>query len=78
MKLAKVQSKIAVILTQPSPLELDDKAKMDRVPEHLRLEFEKLQEQVKTVILNDLDPQNANSDAYRQAQAMRYETPFNG
>jgi hypothetical protein len=71
VKLAKTQAKIQAILTTPTDLVLDDKTKMDRVPWALQRELEQLQDHVRTVIMNDLDPQNLNGDAHRQWQRDR-------
>jgi hypothetical protein len=41
------------------------------VPPQWQAEYQRVQELASTIMLNDLDPQNANGDAYRQAARER-------
>lgn len=71
MRLARTQSKISTILTRTSNLTIDEAARMAMVGNDLQREWEYLQDLVRTAILNDLDPENSNGDAFRAIQRER-------
>jgi hypothetical protein len=71
VRIAKVQAKIQAFLTTPRGVELDQQTLLGMVPQMWRQEYERLQELVNTRVLNDIDPENANGDAWRLAARER-------
>lgn len=72
VRIAKVTGKIQEFLTRPREVVLDQAALLGLIPTEWKLEYSHLETLVRIRIANDLDPQNRNSEAYRDAQRERY------
>jgi hypothetical protein len=71
VRIAKVQGKIQEFVTRPREVSLDEQTLLSMVPALWSAEYRRCEELVRTCVLNDLDPQNAAGEAFRDAQRER-------
>lgn len=71
VRVSRVQAKIQAFLTTPRAVVLDQQTLIGMIPKPWSAEYERCGELINTCILNDLDPENAAGDAFRDAQRER-------
>lgn len=70
-RIAKVQAKIQGYLTQPRAIVLDQQTLIQSIPLAWKNEYADCERLVKAVMLAELDPENANGEAWRDARLER-------